>query len=398
MRRDDLAGPIQRQLKRLPEPYGNHYGVVALRPPEEAVRLSKALPRLREATAALAKVNTLAAELQDPFILSRIIARREAVSSSAIEGTNSTLDELLSIEESDSDDHIPAAAAQVRDYARVLEHFLPRAQREGPALFDVPLVQELHRQVMKNDPDYQDEPGALRSVVVWIGGRGNIANSTYTPAPPAEVVPTLAESIDYLRCEGLQTVNQHLITRMAVAHAHFEAVHPFRDGNGRVGRLLLPLMMAAEGQIPLYLSPYIEAHKDDYYASLKAAQQRLDWDRGVGFLSDAVTSTVSELMTTRDALKKLGDLWQGRYKFRRGSAALRALAILPHYPVVTTKRLMTLLQVSPPVALEATNRLVSLGILKERTGYQRNRVFISPEALTIINRPFGAPPILPERT
>lgn len=392
-------GPIQRRLKRLPEPYANHYGVVPLPPPEEAVRLSTALPRLREATAAMARANTLAAELHDPFILSRIITRREAVSSSAIEGTNSTLDELLSFEESESesDDDIPAAVAQVRDYARVLEHLLPRAQREGPALFDITLVQELHRQVMKNDPDYKDQPGAVRSVVVWIGGRGNISNSTYNPSPPADIGSTLADSVDYLRCEGLQAVSQHLITRMAIAHCHFEAVHPFRDGNGRVGRLLLPLMMAADGQMPLYLSPYIEAYKDDYYAALKAGQQRLDWDRGVAFLSDAITRTVAELMTTRDSLKTLGDIWRRRYKFRQGSAALRALSVLPHYPVVTTKRLMLLLQVSQPVALEATNRLVGLGILKERTGYQRNRIFACPEALTIINRPFGAPPILPER-
>lgn len=360
------------------------------------MRLSGALPRLRAASAALARVNTLAAELEDPFILSRILTRREAVSSSAIEGTNSTLDELLNVEESEGDDTVTGAAAQVRDYASVLELFIPRAQKEGPALFDIALVQELHRRVMKNDPDYRDDPGAIRSKVVWIGGGGNIANSTYNPAPPADIAPTLAQSVEYLRCHGMQTVSQHLVTRMMIAHAHFEAIHPFQDGNGRVGRLLLPLMMAADGQVPLYLSPYIEAHKDDYYAALKAAQQRLDWDQGVAFFSNAITNTVSELVTTRDALRKLSDIWQGRQKFRRGSAALRALSVLPHYPVVTTKRLMTLLQVSQPVALEATNRLVTLGILKERTGYQRNRVFVSPEALTVINRPIGAPPVLPD--
>ena len=154
-------------------------------------------------------------------------------------------------------------------------------------------------------------------------------------------------------------------------------------------------MMAAGSQTPLYLSPYIEAHKDDYYAALKAAQQRLDWAPGVAFLSKAIVSTVEELVATRDALARLSEIWRGRQKLRAGSAALRALSILPHYPVVTTKRLMALLDVSQPVALEATNRLVELGILKERTGYQRNRVFASPEALTVINRPFGAPPVLP---
>jgi Fic family protein len=184
-------------------------------------------------------------------------------------------------------------------------------------------------------------------------------------------------------------------TRMAIGHAHFEAVHPFRDGNGRVGRLLLPLMMAAEGQVPLYLSPFIEANKSDYYEALKAVQQRLDWNAAVGLVADAVTGTVNELMTTRDALTQLRSAWQRRGKLRKHSAALNALDILPHYPAITITRLAQVIGVSFPAARAAINKLTSMGILREKTGYQRNRIFVSPEALTVINRPFGAPAILP---
>jgi Fic family protein len=382
-------------LKRLPAPFANHYGVVPLPPPEEAVRLSEALPRLREATAALAKIATYAAELADPFVVSRILTRREAVSSSAIENTNSTLDEILNVEEYEGHEAVTTATAQVRDYARVLERLLPRATEEGPRIFNRALIQELHRGVMQSDPDHTEKPGELRTTVVWIGGGGNIANSTYNPAPPDDIIAALDLSMAYLRCEGMQAMTQHIVTRMAIAHAHFEAVHPFRDGNGRVGRLLLPLMMAANGQPPIYLSPYIDAHKDDYYAALKASQQRLDWDRIVGFFSDAVTGTVSELMVTREALRALTGIWRRREKLRKGSAPLRAFDLLPHYPVVTTKRLMTLLKVSQPVALKATNRLLKLGILQERTGHKRNRIFVSREALDIVNRPFGERPLLP---
>lgn len=394
MKRENLAGPVLQQLKRLPKPRDSHYGVVPLPPPQEAVALSDALPRLREATVALAKVVAYAAELADPFVVSRILSRREAVSSSAIENTNSTLDELLNVEEDEGGEAATPAAAQVRDYARVLERFLPLAREKGPRIFTLPFVQELHRRIMESDPDYRDKPGKLRTEVVWIGGI-SIETSTYNPAPPDDVAPTLAQSIAYLRCDGMQTMTQHIVTRMAIAHAHFEAIHPFRDGNGRVGRALLPLMMAADGKPPLYLSPYIDAHKDDYYDALKAAQQRLDWDRIVGFFSDAVTGTVSELMITRDALRALADIWRGREKFRKGSAPLRALDVLPHYPVVTTQRLQKLLKVSQPAALTTTNRLLQLGILKERTGYKRNRIFACHEALDIINRPFGERPVLP---
>jgi Fic family protein len=182
---------------------------------------------------------------------------------------------------------------------------------------------------------------------------------------------------------------------MAIAHAHFEAVHPFRDGNGRVGRLLLPMMMAAEGRTPLYLSAYIEANKTDYYAALKAAQQREDWAAMVGFLADAVVGSTTELMATRTALSRLEALWRDRRRFRAGSSALGALGILPQYPVVTIGRLAELLKVSFPAASKAISQLCDIGVLQERTGYSRNQIFSAPEALSIMNRPFGAQPILP---
>lgn len=390
--RDGLTHAVQ--LKRLPEPFSAHYGVIPLPPPEDSIALGETLRTHQAAADALARLDSLAAELRDPYLISRILTRREAVSSSAIEGTNSTLDELLSVEETD-DAAASEAAMQVRDYARALDGLVPRAQAQGTALFTVELVQSMHRVVMQGDSNYRDKPGDLRSAVAWIGGRGDIAYSTYNPAPPDDVAACLADTMRYMRCEGMQAMTQSLITRMAVAHAHFEAVHPFRDGNGRAGRLLLPLMMAAEGHVPLYLSPYIEAHKPDYYDSLKAAQQRLDWPAAVGFMAKAVVGTVDELTATRNALRTLSDLWRARRKFRAKSAALGALGVLPHYPVITIPRLAKLLDVSVSQANAAIGQLAEAGIVKERTGYRRNRVFAATEALAIIDRPFGAPAVLP---
>ena len=229
---------------------------------------------------------------------------------------------------------------------------------------------------MKDDPDYKDVPGKLRTGVVWIGGAGNIAYSSLNPPPPDDVPACLAQTVDYLRNEGMQQMTQGIITRMAIGHTHFEAVHPFRDGNGRVGRLLLPLMMAAEGHVPLYLSPYLEANKGNYYTSLKQAQQRLEWAPTISFMADAVTGTVAELMRTRNALSELSDRWKVRRKFRKSSAAARALDELPHYPVVTAKRLGELLDVSPPQAHQAIAQLTEAGILKERTGMRATAVML----------------------
>ncbi|BBK40413.1 cell filamentation protein Fic [Allostella vacuolata] len=394
MRRDDLVHAVRERLKRYPEPHASHYGVVPLPPPDAPIGLGDAAARYRAASEAMTRLDLLAGELKDPHVISRVLTRREALSSSAIEGTHSTLDELLLVEET-ADDEARGAVAQVRDYALALDQLLPRAGAVGPTMFTLELVQELHRAVVRGDSDYRDTPGALRDVVVWIGGPGNIAYSTYNPTPPEDVAACLADTLSYMQADGPHVIGQGLLTRMAVAHAHFEAVHPFRDGNGRVGRLLLPLMMAAEGHVPLYLSPYIDAHKADYYAALKAAQQRLDWPAIVGFLADAVVGTASELMATRRALSDLQRIWRERRRFRAGSAALRALDLLPHYPVLTVGRLAALLGLSYRAASLGIGQLVDAGILVERTGYRRNRVYAAVEALSLVNRPFGAEPILP---
>lgn len=393
MRRDDLCHAVRERLERLPEPYAAHYGVVPLPPPEEGIALGTAMASHQRAVAAVARVRALVADMDDPYVVSRLLPRREAVSSSAIEGTNSTLDELLSLEEETGAEQRDAAR-QVRDYALTLDRLIPQAVGQGAAIFTPELVGDLHRAVMRSDPGYADAPGALRNRVVWIGGGGHdIAYSTYNPTPPDRIEPCLDDTMAYMRGQGMQVMTQSIVARLAIAHAHFEAVHPFRDGNGRVGRLLLPLMMAADGQVPLYLSPYIEANKQAYYESLKAAQQQLDWSTAIAFMADAITGTVDELMVTRAALAQLVEAWHTRRTFRRNSTAQRALALLPDYPVISARSLGERLQVSAPSAHLAIDQLVEAGILLERTGYSRNRVFAATEVLAILNRPFGAEPI-----
>lgn len=390
MNRNHLTSAVRARLVRYPEPYQNHYGIIPAAPPEDVLPIQTAQLAHDRALTMLGRVRELAAQVSDPYVISRTLSRREAVDSSAIEGTHSTLRELLTIEE--HGDEARAAAQQVRDYALTLDRMLPRATKEGSDVFTVELIQDLHREAMRHDPDYRDEPGAFKEVVNWIGGTGHISTSTYNPAPPDQVPMCLEQNAAYMRCEGMQAMTQSLVTRMAVAHAHFEAVHPFSDGNGRVGRLLLPMMMAADGHVPLYLAPYIAANRTGYYDGLKAAQQRLEWAPFVAYLSDAISGTVEELFATRGALVRVADEWRQRRKYRAGSAALRTLDLLIDYPVITLKRLADKLVISRQQALAAINQLVEAGILVERTGYRRNRVFAADSVLTIVNRPFGDPP------
>ena len=191
-----------------------------------------------------------------------------------------------------------------------------------------------------------------------------------------------------MRNEGMQQMTQDMVTRMAISHAHFEAVHPFRDGNGRVGRILLPLMMAAEGHVPLYLAPYFEARRTDYFRALKKAQQQLDWSAIIGFLCDAIVRTVQRLDETIVAIDALLATWITRRTFRKGSASLRALNVLVRYPMITVTRLATELAVSYAQASKAIAQLEEVRIVGERTGYKRNRVFVATDVLEIVNRPY----------
>jgi len=394
MRRADLTPALQATLVRLPPPHQNAFGVVPPRPPESSIALGEVSNRHLAAERAMATVEAYAATLHDPYIVSRILTLQEAVSSSAIEGTHSTLDELLAAEET-QDEGARTSVKLVRRYAIALESYVKRAAQLGPEIFTQRLVRNIHRRVMRDDPDYPDTAGDLRTRTVWIGGL-DIAYSTFNPPPADRVAGCLSDNVAYMRTEGLHAQQQSLLTRMAIAHAHFEAVHPFRDGNGRVGRLLLPMMMAAEGRTPLYLSAYIEAKKTDYYAALKAAQQQEDWAAMVGFLADAVVGSTRELMATRKALERLEAAWRTRRRFRAGSSSLGALALLPQYPVLTIGRLAELLQVSFPAASKAINQLRDIGVLQEQTGHSRNQMFSAPEALSILNRPFGAEPLEPD--
>lgn len=382
MRREDLSGGVRESLVRLPPPHEAHYGVVPLPCPQQMPAMGALQAEHNRAEAAFAQVDLLASAMTDSFPITRVLSRREAVSSSAMEGTHSTLDALLTVEDAEAEGG--AADRQVRDYALALMAELPRVRDAGCEALDTALVQRLHARAMAEDAGYRHVPGALRDTVVWIGGAGSSpATSTFNPPPPALVPQCLADVMDYMQAREMQRMQQSLVARLAIGHAQFEAVHPFPDGNGRVGRLLLPLTMAAEGHVPLYLSPYLAANKPGYFAALKEAQQRAHWVPIIGFFADAVNATLAEVLSVQQRLTALRQDWLTRRRFRRGSAALRALPLLMEHPIVNIARLATLLGVAYSSAADAVADLVEAGILTERTGYARNRVFAAEEALSL---------------
>jgi Fic family protein len=394
MNRQHLINGVRERLKRYPHPHDSHYGVVPLPPPELPIPLGSSALAHRAALEAIGRADALADAYPHHFLLSRILVRQEAVTSSAIEGTYSTLDQLLEDEATfdplDPDSEIRrTATTQVKSYAEALEGALAAVERNQYDALSIGLIRDLQRQVVKDDPDYKHTPGEVRGLdhVVWIGGSGHISRSIYNPCPPEDVPACLTDHIAYLRCDGLQAVHQSIVVRMAIAHAHFEAIHPFPDGNGRVGRLLLPLMLAADGHAPLYIAPNLAAERSAYMDGLKAAQQRLDYAPLVQAISSAITAAVHRAETAHDQLLALSRGWIERAKWRKNSAARRTLEVIGNFPVITAKRLTTMLNVTMKSANDGIKQLVAAGILRERTGFKRNRVFVAHEVLDIFNAP-----------
>jgi len=192
--------------------------------------------------------------------------------------------------------------------------------------------------------------------------------------------------------EGDAAVGLPLTIRMAVGHAHFEAIHPFADGNGRVGRMLTTLQMAGRKILPIYLSGFIEEHKSDYFEALQAAQRKLDYVPIVDFFADSVVGAGKDAALTRAQIEALPETWAARGPTRKGSAAERALAWLTGHPIFTVRQLQESLSVSAQAANSAVATLQKNRIVRERSGAERNRVFAAEEVIALLSKHFGSDP------
>lgn len=387
---------MRGRLVRLPPPFDAHYGVDVACPPPELALPSAAIGRIQAAAAALASLDALITSRPAQFHVTRILIRDEATRSSAIEGTQTTLDELLDAEPVLEDaerrgegDAVRDDLATIRAYAVALERLLAA---EAP--IDANTILQLHHSVFAQSAEYADgrkgRPGAWRDRVVWIGGGTDIAHSTWNPPPPALVPRLMEEHVAWLRetAEGPAILATPI--RLALAHAHFEAIHPFADGNGRIGRMLLSLMLAGEGHVPVPLSRVLERDRARYYDALRLAQQHLDYVPLVLLMCDAIESSARKAVALDRRLAALPQAWQdparwpGRRVPRRDSGASRLLDLLPFHPVITVASAARLLKISGQAANLAVRALVDAGILIERTGWRRNRVFACREALVAI--------------
>jgi cell filamentation protein, protein adenylyltransferase len=410
MRKNELIGSLRQPyspdrgfgtVRVAKEGYEHIWFVVPPAPPRDIP------PGLRPGT--ISRANAILQGRPDPAqaadldrLAAYLFARREAVSSSRMEGTWSTIDHVLTPGEIYKEGEGKSSHLSVRGYATALEYGFTQIQQQGLKALTADLVCQLHDLIMSKDPDFRGVAGRTRAPglpgdVVQIGGSGRKEDAIYNPAPPEHAARCLEEVMAWLRDETLielgdAGMGMSLPVRLAISHTHFEAVHPFSDGNGRVGRILWPLQMAAAGHLPLYLSGYVETHRHAYARALQDAQKRLSYGRIVEFVAQAIIAAAAEENTSKTAIGSLPDQWQKRSRLRKDSAAARTLPILMKMPIVTARILAGELDVSFQAASNALNSLQRAHIVYERTGQGRNRIFAAEEVIAVLARPFGEDP------
>jgi Fic family protein len=359
------------------------------------------LPLLSKARRVLNETKTFVDMDNTDHLLSFLIIRQEAVASSRIEGTFSTIDEAFSNPSLDAEVHSPHTLSVI-GYARAMEQIIQKISKEKFTAISHELFRSLHKAIIDLDPSYEAIPGEYREegrpgAIVQIGGLRRREESTYNPAPPRHVPTLMNNFIEWLSSAEIQEEDDAgmglpLPLRMAIGHAHFEAIHPFSDGNGRVGRMIWPMQMVLAGLSPLQLSTFIEANKDGYYDGLKAFQKQLDPLPLLDYIGDALNGSHLETQRTKEAILRLPLEWKKRLTARRHSTAERLLERLIQMPVFSAQEVMSQLKVTLPAALNALKQLQHDGIISEKSGRQRKQKFVADEVLAIVGRKYGTTP------
>jgi Fic family protein len=353
---------------------------LALPPVAPPISLDSLLSdRLRAAEQALVRLE-LAGEMVpslDWFIYAFV--RKEAVLSSQIEGTQATLVDLLTFEAAENAERSEAPNADVEEICNYLDALgYSRAQLADPRglPLSMRLLSETHRKLMQGVRGAEKLPGEVRRSQNWIGG-SRPGNAAYVPPPPHALHEVLGAFENYLH----STDTLPPLIRAGLLHVQFETIHPYLDGNGRIGRLLVTLLLEHWQLLTkplLYLSLFFKRHKDEYYRRLNAVRVDGDWEAWLDFFLDGVATIADEAVTSARELFALvaSDRSKVLAHDNMSVIALRLFELLPRHPVLTVAAVMKLVDTTKPTAGRAIELLTSAGVLHETTGKKRDRSYV----------------------
>lgn len=327
---------------------------------------------LSEADLELGRLDGIAEVIPDVDSFMLMYIGKEATLSSQVEGTRATFSDLLKAEARIDDGEVHSDVDEIQNYMKAMNYGLKRLETLPLSLR---LIREVHAELLSGVRGEARSPGSFRKSQNWIGGK-DIATASYVPPPPHELAPLLSNLEKYLHNRAPSPV----LIKAAMAHLQFEAIHPFLDGNGRVGRLLVTLFLCEQGALHkplLYLSEYFRVNRDEYYDRLSAGHDRGYLEAWIGFFLRGVSETAQRATNTAKAVVVLR---QDDFRAVAGLGAVskNAIQLLDHLyrmPVVRIKDVERIVGLSNPNAIALINRFVKLGILDEITQRKRNKVF-----------------------
>lgn len=354
-------------------------------PPEPVLDLAALQPALSRASVSLGRLDGVARLLPNISLFLYSYVRKEAVLSSQIEGTQSSLSDLMLFEI----DEVPGVpiddVTEVSNYVRAMEHGLRRLHHDGFPLCNR-LIREIHAELLSRGRGSNKTPGEFRKSQVWIGG-SRPGTAHFVPPPPHEVPDCMGELEQFLHTEhpGIDP-----LLRAGLVHLQFETIHPFLDGNGRVGRLLITILLSHDGLLRyplLYLSLYFKQNRMEYYDLLDIVRRIGDWEAWMKFFLEGVAQTADSAVSTAEGLLTLYDKDEAeiQQQGRRAGSALRVHQAMKERPVISLREVANRTGLTLPTAASGMQMLQDLGISKELTGQTRDRRYSYQRYIEILS-------------
>lgn len=338
---------------------------------------------LSDADRAVGRLAGEGARLPNPHLLIRPFVRREAVLSSRIEGTQATLGELLAVEAGASVERSPADLREVANYVSALEYGIERLETLPLSLR---FLREIHAHLMEGVRGGHATPGEFRSIQNWIGPPGStLETATYVPPSPPEMMEALGHLERFLHDTSLPPLVQ-----AALLHYQFEAIHPFLDGNGRVGRLLILLFLLDRGVLPvplLYLSAYFEANRAEYYARLRGVTERGEWESWIEYFLTGVTRQSEDALARAARINGFLDTWRRAVSGGSSATPVALIDLLGENPYWTVRGVARRLGVAYTTAQRAIQRLEAAAILTPLSDAKRDRIYCARAILAVLEEP-----------
>jgi Fic family protein len=355
-------------------------------PPEPPIELTDRDHDLVEkANRALGRLDGVTTLLPDVSLFLYFYVRKEAVLSSQIEGTQSSFSDLL-LHEEDLAPGVPLDDVQeVSNYVAAMNHGLKRLRKDDFPL-SLRLIREMHKVLLAKGRGSDKTPGKLRRSQNWLGGT-RPGNARFVPPPPDRVTECLGNLERFLHDQPQRTP---VLIKAALAHVQFETIHPFLDGNGRLGRLLITLILCAEGALAqplLYLSLFFKQHRQEYYDRLDAVRLKGDWLGWLRFFLEGVEQTAQQAADTAGRILNLFDADRAKIENigRKAGSVHRVLDLLRRHPITTIPNATRQLNLTAPTVRSAVESLETLGIVREITGKQRDRIYIYDSYVKILD-------------